>query len=100
MGWDGLLLLFPAPSPPSLGAPGQAQALHEHGFIHGTSRLWRRRKLGVDEVMRIPRARRLCLVAQLGSPNLALPELRLVTSGPLSSWEVSSPDPRVVLAGT
>lgn len=105
MGWAGLLLLLPAPSPPSPsppspGASGQARALQEHSFIHGTSRLWRRRKWGVDEVMRIPGACRLCLVAQLGSPDLALPELHPPASLPRSSWEVGSPDPRVVLPGT
>lgn len=39
-GQDGILLLFPAPPPPSPRAPGQARALLQHGLIHVTSRLW------------------------------------------------------------
>lgn len=74
MGWDGLLLLFPASPPPSPEAPGQAWAPREHSLIHCTSRLRSRRKLGADEVMRIPGARRLRLVARLGSPDPASPE--------------------------
>ena len=95
--WDGLLLLFPAPPPPS---PGQAQAPHQHGLNHCTSRLRSRRKLGVDEVVRIPGTCSLCLAPWLGSPAPASPELQPAESDPPSPGEPGSPDPRVVLAGT